>query len=44
MNGMAGIYQISEFKDEYVDHYPVPASIPRPYLPKMEDTLKVQVF
>ena len=38
---MAGIYRISECKDEYVDHHPYPGQIQRPYLPKIPDNLKV---
>ena len=42
-NGMAGVDDISEFKHEYVDHYPYPDHYPRPHLPKLEDHLKVSV-
>ena len=38
---MSGIYRISECKNEYVDHHPYPDQYPRPYLPKLEDNLKV---
>ena len=38
---MAAIYRISEFKEEYKDHYPFPNSIPRMIFPKVGDHLKV---
>ena len=38
---MAAIYRISEFKEEYKDHYPFPNSIPRMIFPKIGDHLKV---
>ena len=38
---MAAIYRISEFKEEYIDHYPVPHTIPRMIFPKIGDHLKV---
>ena len=41
---MAGIYRISECKDEYVDHHPYPGQIQRPYLPKIPDNLKVFLY